>query len=62
MIDNTINDNKTIAGIGKDVILAGRYRIIRQFGQGGMGSVWLAEDRQVNFMSIYSHQTMFPLL
>ena len=28
MIDNTINDNKTIAGIGKDVILAGRYHIL----------------------------------
>ena len=30
MIDNTINDDKAIAGIGKHAILAGRYRIIRQ--------------------------------
>ena len=29
MIDNTINDTKTIAGGGKDAILAGRYHILR---------------------------------
>ncbi len=29
MIDDTINDGKTVAG-GKDVVLAGRYHIIRQ--------------------------------
>ena len=34
MIDNTINDNKTNDG-GKDMILAGCYRILRQLGQGG---------------------------
>ena len=42
MIDNAINDDKTIAGGGKDMILAGRYNILRQLGQGGMGSIWLA--------------------
>lgn len=42
MIDNIMNDDKTIAGCGKDMILTGRYNILRQLGQGGMGSIWLA--------------------
>ena len=33
MIDDTINDKNTVAGDGKDMILAGRYRIIRQGGK-----------------------------
>ena len=37
MIDNTINDDKTIAGGGEGAILAGRYNILRQLGQGGEG-------------------------
>ena len=48
MIDNTINDGKTIAGGGKDVVLAGRYHIIRQLGHGGMDAVRLAGDRQLD--------------
>ena len=36
MIDYTINDDKTIAGGCEDMILVGRYRILRCLGQGGM--------------------------
>ena len=39
MKDNAINGDKTVAGGGKDVTLAGLYHIIRQLGQGGMGVI-----------------------
>ena len=34
MIENTINKSRTIVGGGKDMILAGRYHILRQLGWG----------------------------
>ena len=33
MIANTINDDKTIAGGGKDMTLFGCYHILRQLGK-----------------------------
>lgn len=45
MTSNTINDAVTIQG-GERTLLANRYRIIKQLGQGGMGSVWLAGARR----------------
>ena len=47
MTYNTINNDVTMPG-GESALLASRYRIIKQLGQGGMGSVWLAEDTQLD--------------
>ena len=35
MIEDTMNDDRAVAGGGKDMILAGRYHILRRLGQGG---------------------------
>ena len=47
MSDNTINSDKTIAGGGKNVALAGRYHIIRQLGRGGMGAITVCRRNMI---------------
>ena len=51
MLENTINDDKTIAG-GSGTMLAGRYQILRQLGEGVMGSVGLAVGLKQGDLSI----------
>ena len=43
----TINNDLTLTG-GEKPLLAGRYQAIRPLGSGGMGSVWLVEDTQLD--------------
>ena len=47
MTENTINNDMTTGGAAA-TLLAGRYSVVRQLGQGGMGSVWLAEDTKLD--------------
>ena len=43
----TINADVTMESAA-GVLLANRYRVVKQLGQGGMGSVWLAEDTKLD--------------
>lgn len=47
MYEQIMNNDVTLTGDDKPP-LAGRYQIVRQLGTGGMGSVWLVKDRQLD--------------
>lgn len=47
MNEGTINAEVTMGG-AVGVLLVNRYRVLKQLGQGGMGSVWLAEDTKLD--------------
>ena len=45
---DAMENDVTMAGGVQDSLLMNRYRILKQLGTGGMGSVWLAEDTQLD--------------
>ena len=47
MYGQTMNNDVTLSG-GEHSLLAGRYQVVRQLGAGGMGSVYLVEDTQLD--------------
>jgi len=49
---DTLDIQPTIPGEPGGQILSGRYKIIREIGSGGMGTVYLAEDTELDNMQV----------
>lgn len=49
---DTLDSQPTIPGEPSGQILSGRYKIVREIGSGGMGTVYLAEDTELDNMQV----------